>query len=126
MMGVQFSPARPAEGNNGLDDLHDALMKPTADPIVAVVVITRTKRVFGDADTEDADYPVVRFTRVEPLAGDEAAEALSLLENAHAARTGKQALDLPATEDSDAEFEAAAPPVDEVAAKRGRKPKAGA
>lgn len=123
MMGIQFSPARPAEGDNGLEDLHDALMRPTADPIVAVVVVTRTKRVFGDADTEDADYPVVRFTRVEPmLDGDDHDAALRLLEAAHARRTGRQALDLPAVEDADAAFDAAAP---EPAPKRGRKPKVG-
>lgn len=113
MMSIQFSPARPSEDNNGLEPLHDLLMRPTADPIVAVVVIDRTKRVFGDADTEDSDYPVVRFTRVEPmLEGPARDAALELLNAAYDARGGKAALDLPAVEPdevADAEFEAAAP-----------------
>jgi hypothetical protein len=117
-MAIQFSPARPSEENNGLEPLHDLLMKPTAEPIVAVVIIDRTKRVFGDSDSEDADYPVVRFTRVEPMLEGAARDAaLELLNAAYDARGGKAALDLPVVDDEPA-------PADEVAAKRSRKPKA--
>lgn len=133
-MSVNLSPARPAEDNNGLEALHDLLMKPNVEPIVAVVVMNRTKRVFGDADTEDSDYPVMRFSAIEPvLDAEEKAMVVDLLDRIRSKRTGKQALDLGALEDSEAEFEAAAPepeaeaPADEVAKKRtARKPKAGA
>lgn len=128
-MSVNLSPARPAEDNNGLEALHDLLMKPDADPIVAVVVMTRTKRVFGDSDGEASDYPVMRFSAIEPILDADAKKTVvELLEQTRTERTGKQALDLGALESDDAEFEAAAPtpPADEVAKKRtSRKPKAG-
>jgi hypothetical protein len=97
-MTINFSLARPNEESNGLEPLHDALMKPHAEPVVAVVVIHRTKRVFGDSDSDDADYPVVRFSAVEPVFEGDREAALELLERAKAARSGKQALDLPAVE----------------------------
>lgn len=128
-MSVNLSPARPAEENNGLEALHDLLMKPTADPIVAVVVITRTKRVFGDAESEDSDYPVVRFSSIEPILEESVREqAVALLEAARSRRSGKQTLDLGVAEESaDAVFEDAAPaPADEVAKKRTTRKKAGA
>lgn len=130
-MAVNLSPARPAEDNNGLEALHDLLMKPDADPILSIVVYTRTKRVFGDSDGEASDYPVVRASAIEPVLEPETKkQLLEILEQLRAKRTGKEALDLGALEDSEAEFEAAAPepaPADEVATKRrARKPKAGA
>lgn len=95
-MSVQFSPARPAEELNGIDALKDRLMKPAADPIVAVVVFARTKRVEVDGDAED--YPVVRMTHIEPLFSEDLVQVTHMLERARVARTGKEQLDMPAQE----------------------------
>jgi hypothetical protein len=94
-MKVQISQGQPAEEVNGLGAQHDALMTPEAEPIVAVVIFARTKRVFGDSDSDDADYPVVRMTAIEPLTDEDArAAALASLESARVGRTGQEALDL--------------------------------
>lgn len=90
-MAVQISPARPSEEYNGLEAIHDALMKPSPEPVVAVVVIERTKQVFVDSDAED--YPVVRFSRIEPiLSAEDQIAATEILERAASAR-GQAALD---------------------------------
>lgn len=92
-MSVQFSPARPAEELNGIDALKDRLMKPAADPIVAVVVFARTKRVEVDGEAED--YPVVRMTHIEPVFSEDLVQVTHILERARVARTGKEQLDMP-------------------------------
>jgi hypothetical protein len=96
MSRVQISQGQPAEDVNGLGALHDDLMKPEAESVVAVVVFERTKRVFGDSDAEDADYPVVRMTAIEPLTDETArTDAVAAMESARVARTGQQTLDIP-------------------------------
>lgn len=94
-MAVQISQGKPADEVNGLSALHDKLMETEAEPIVAVVVFNRTKRVFGDSDSEDSDYPVLRMTAIEPiLEADDLQTVQAALESARVARTGQEQLDL--------------------------------
>jgi hypothetical protein len=95
-MKVQIAQGQPAEELNGLGELRDELMKPDAKPIVAVVTFVRTKRVFGDTEDDDGDYPVVRMAAIEPLLDETAeADALGAQTAARVARTGQETLDIP-------------------------------
>jgi hypothetical protein len=103
-MAVQISQGKPADEVNGLGALHDELMENESEPIVAVVIFNRTKRVFGDSDAEDADYPVLRMTAIEPLLDEEArSAALAALEAARVGRTGQEELDLSGSEEEEEE-----------------------
>lgn len=98
-MSVQLSPAKPAEDHNGLEALADELMKAdVAEPVVVVGVLARTKRVLGDSDSEDSDYPVLRWARIEPVLEGDREAAVAMADAALAARSGKAALEMPAEE----------------------------
>ncbi|GAA4762312.1 hypothetical protein [Microbacterium gilvum] len=96
-MTVQFSGQRPGAELNGLEDLHDDLMKADAEDVLVVGIVRRAKRVLNDE--KDEQYPVVRFARVEPVLDDAGRKTVQqLLDQAYRARTGNEALDLPEVE----------------------------
>lgn len=90
-MTVELTPAKPSDENNGLALHADDLMKAHPKPILAVVVIERIKRVLPDGERDP--YPVVRFTRIEPVLADDVDAVTAAMERAASVR-GQAQLDM--------------------------------
>ena len=93
MTSVQLSGQVPGEELNGLPPLQDYFLRPDSDPVIAVVVIDTAKDVNNRVSGEK--YPVVRFTRIEPILNEDDAEAAkAILTRAYEARENKAPLEL--------------------------------
>jgi len=73
----------------------------TPEPVLAVVKIERHGLKFLDAD--QVWSATSKFTHIEPLEGDDADLARTLLEKAYAKRTGNESLPIPLDEPSPVE-----------------------
>lgn len=93
MTSVQLSGQVPGEELNGLPPLQDYFLRADSDPVIAIVVIDTAKDVNNRVSGEK--YPVVRFTRIEPVLDEgDAAAAREILTRAYNARENKEPLDL--------------------------------
>lgn len=118
-MGVKLTNIKTEEGLNGLDPLEEYFLKPDNEPLFAIVVVD-TARDVNDR-LQRTKTPVVYFPRIEPiLEPDEVETVRGILQRAYDRRENKAPLPLDGLEQSDADFEAAAPDAAPEKPKRGR------
>lgn len=93
-MTISISGQVPGKEQNGMYDLESVWTEErTPDPVLAVVKIERDGLKFKDSD--QVWSATSKFTHIEPLEGDDADLARSLLEKAYAKRTGNESLPIP-------------------------------
>ncbi len=121
MTKLQMQGYLPGEERNGMDSVADEFLKPEgkSQPIVAIVVLDTAKSGYDRVNQDD--FAQVRISQIEPITDPEArARALDELHAAYDARQNHAALEMPATEESEAVESDGPTPITK------NKPKAGA